>query len=303
LDDSECFHLSTAALDPATAADGCGLVVAGNLPRFEGWRVTVPSASRPDDDPADRTSSAGEFARRDAPPADAISLADLIADSGPLPPDAALECVQRLAEQLTTTGQTGSESLEPDDVLIDDDGGVWLRDRFTDELAARPVSERMDRLGRLLAFLATGDNHHLADGSVVDLATLPPPLSAVAGRLFSQNGSCYRDYADLARDAAVLRGTQANLAGLTNFGDETSLETTPLAVPVVEPARLAAASSAPATVAPDASAEVARHARQADKAAEEEAASSGSASIGMGLAIVIAVLLSAIVAFVLWRVL
>lgn len=260
--------------------------------------MTVPSVSRADDDSADRTSAAGEAARRHAAPADAVSLADLIADSGPLPADAALECVQRLAERLTTTGHTGSESLEPEDVLIDDDGGVWLRDRFIDEPAARPVADKMDRLGRLLVFLATGDNRHLADGSVVDIATLPHPLSAVAGRLFSRNGSCYRDYADLASDAAVLRGTRTNL---TNFGGESSLAGTSATVPVVEPARLA--SSQRPAVATDASDSALLHARQAEKAAEEQSPPSRSAPTGMMLAIVVALLLGAVTAFVLWRLL
>lgn len=170
--------------------------------------MTLPSASWPNERPPDRRGE-GDAADGDTPPAGAVSLADLIADSGPLPADAALECVQRIAERLTTTARSSGADLEPANVLVDDDGGVWIRKRNE---TARPDLDcdaspavNMNRLGRLLAFVATGDGAHLADGAEVDPAILPPPLSAVASRLFSRNGACYRSYADLARDAADLR--------------------------------------------------------------------------------------------------
>jgi len=178
--------------------------------------VTSPSVPRPGLDPTDPPRELDVLRSGDAPPADAVTLADLIADSGPLPADAALECVQRLAERLTLAPRVSRASLGPADVLIDDDGGVWLRDEeggLPVEPADHPP-DGMDRLGRLLAFLATGNGRHLVDGSACDAAELPAPLSTVAGRLFSRNGACYGSYAELASETAVLRGV-ASPAGIS----------------------------------------------------------------------------------------
>lgn len=169
--------------------------------------MTSPSVPRQGIDPSDPPRESDVLRSGDAPPTGAVTLAELIADSGPLPADAALECVQRLAERLTLTPRVSCESLAPSDVLIDDDGGVWLQ-QGDEGLATAPADRPrgMDRLGRLLAFLATGNDGHLADGSACNAADLPSPLSTVAGRLFSRNGACYGSYAELANEAAVLRG-------------------------------------------------------------------------------------------------
>lgn len=184
--------------------------------------MTHSPAPRPDDSTdvprrqadlvdADRTPA--------APPDGAISLADLIADSGPLPPDAALECVQRLAELLARLPIVPLHSLDPVHVLIDDDGGVWLRDApearpdadtpASDESVDIPRSATivgMNRIGRLLLCLASGELHSASGETDLGVSTLPGPLSTVAARLFSRNGSCYSTYADLATDAASMRG-------------------------------------------------------------------------------------------------
>lgn len=169
--------------------------------------MTSPSAPRPGTDPPDPPRASDSIRPGDAPPAEAVTLADLIADTGPLPADAALECVQRLAERLTLTPRFSCATLGPADVLIDDDGGVWLRpDMGTSAVSPGEMPTGMDRLGRLLVFLATGNGGHLTDGLNVDAAALPAPLSTVAGRLFSRNGACYGSYAELASDAAAARG-------------------------------------------------------------------------------------------------
>jgi hypothetical protein len=171
--------------------------------------VTLPSASSPNDRPRDSSGEADAPASDRSPPAGAVSLADLIADSGPLPADAALECVQRIAERLTNATRASCARLEPADVFVDDDGGVWINDEHNPTSLDPPPGvlpiNGMDRLGKLLAFVATGDGSHLTDGAKVDPASLPPPLSAVASRLFSRNGACYRSYADLAHEVAKLR--------------------------------------------------------------------------------------------------
>ena len=171
--------------------------------------MTLPSASSPNERPLEDRGEGDAVAAAFAPPAGAVSLAELIADSGPLPADAALECVQRIAERLTNAGRPSCAALAPGDVFVDDDGGVWLRDsvetgRVDAERDGQPLTG-MNRIGKLLAFVATGDGAHLTDGAKVDPATLPPPLSSVAYRLFSRNGACYRTYADLAHDIAQLR--------------------------------------------------------------------------------------------------
>lgn len=175
--------------------------------------MTSPSAPRPGTDPPDPSRAAEEIRAGDAPPAEAVTLADLIADSGPLPADAALECVQRLAERLTLTPRFSCAALGPADVLIDDDGGVWLRPGMASAMESpSEMPKGMDRLGHLLAFLATGNGVHLSDCSTVNAAELPGPLSAVAGRLFSRNGAGYRSYAELASEAADLRGVVLSAA-------------------------------------------------------------------------------------------
>lgn len=178
--------------------------------------MTLPSASWPNEHPPVPRGEGDAADGLRSPPAGAVSLADLIADSGPLPADAALECVQRIAERLTTTARSSGADLEPANVLVDDDGGVWIRESAeTHRIDWDGVSPPpgMVRLGHLLAFVATGDGAHLTGGVEVDPATLPPPLSKVATRLFSRNGACYRSYADLARDAADLRRESSNAAG------------------------------------------------------------------------------------------
>lgn len=182
--------------------------------------MTSPSAPRQGTDPPDPSRPAEEIRAGDAPPVEAVTLADLIADSGPLPADAALECVQRLAERLTLTPRLSCAALGPADVLIDDDGGVWLRPGMPAAMeSTSEMPKGMDRLGHLLAFLATGNGGHLSDGSTVNAAELPDPLSAVAGRLFSRNGACYRSYAELASEAAVLRGGVLPIAAPTVAAD------------------------------------------------------------------------------------
>jgi hypothetical protein len=178
--------------------------------------VTLPSASRPGllpTEPPRRPAvedAAGEAVGSSArPPAGTVTLADLIADAGPLPADAALECVQRLAERLARTPACTCATLGPADVLIDDDGGVWLRPETGEPSAAGhacSVADGMNRLGRLLAFLATGEACHLDDALAVAASDLPVPVSTVAGRLVSRNGACYHSYAELARETAALRG-------------------------------------------------------------------------------------------------
>ncbi len=150
--------------------------------------MTLPSASWPNERPPDPDGEGEAAPGPLTPPDGAVSLADLIADSGPLPADAALECVQRIAERLTVVAHPFRSHLAPADVLVDDDGGVWIRESAApgalDLNRSASRSAEMDRLGRLLAFVATGDGAHLADGAVIDPATLPAPLSTVASRLF-----------------------------------------------------------------------------------------------------------------------
>lgn len=175
------------------------------FPRSEGFCVTSSSAHRPGAAPCETSSGSVEPA---GPPSDAVTLGDLIADAGPLPADAALECVQRLAELLDEAPNVNCAVLGPGDVLIDDDGGVWLTRRFADDPSGKIAASqpaRMDRLGRLLAFLATGENGHLSEGFTVETTSLPSPIATIAAKLFARNGMCYQSYAELARDAADLR--------------------------------------------------------------------------------------------------
>jgi hypothetical protein len=232
--------------------------------------VTSSSGSRSGfDPPAEWRGPAGPEGATAAPPESAVPLSDLISDAGPLPPDAALECVQRLAERLTHTPAFSCGTLAPADVLIDDDGGVWLRQaplKATGPLKAVPP-EGMDRLGSLLAFLVTGDVRCVSENATAE--ALPVPLSTVAGRLFSRNGTCYASYAELARDAAILRGVAP--------------------APHVEDAVRAGASEANQT-------------RQAsvDTADETKLASETSGTkLGATVAVILAV--SAAVAFAIWQ--
>lgn len=142
-----------------------------------------------------------------AAPSDAVSLNDLIADSGPLPADAALECVQRLAVLLDGLPHVRCDSLSPNDVLIDDDGEVWLNRSPSAESdpATEPHPARLDRLGRLLAFLTTGDNDHLSSPFTLETTSSPSPIATVAAAHFARQGVCYCSYAELARDAAGIK--------------------------------------------------------------------------------------------------
>jgi len=227
------------------------------------------------------------------PPASAVSLADLIADSGPLPADAALECVQRIAERLTSAHPTCAH-LEPADVLVDDDGGVWIRQSREpgridlDRGVSRP--EGMDRLGRLLAFVATGDGAHLADGAEVDPSTLPPPLSTVAGRLFSRNGACYRSYADLARDAAHLR----QVANEDSLQEEPTSPVTAIGEPVTASAPVPSVVAADESFADESLANVTAPAKRPPPEAGRSR---------LALAMLIVFLLALGVAFVVWQLL
>jgi hypothetical protein len=197
--------------------------------------------------------------------------------------------VQRIAERLTAVAHPFRSDLAPADVLVDDDGGVWIRESAAagslDLNRSASRSAEMDRLGRLLAFVATGDGAHLADGAEFDPATLPPPLSTVAGRLFSRNGACYLSYADLARDAADLR--QISSDALVEEQSEPSL--------VVEDEPLVAHDSSPIVAAADASLV------RVDTPAVETASHDGSPRLVVTMLVVF--LLAAGVAFVIWQLL
>lgn len=182
--------------------------------------MTQPTASRPGDDsrstarcPAD----SDDPTTRPGPPSGAMTLADLIDDSGPLPADAALECVERLAELLDRTPPAANRPIDATHVLIDDDGGLWLQElAVSPESASHPTGplgddvsigpDGMNRLGRLLIYLLSGDARDLADDPPPNAATLPAPVSTFTARLFSRNGSGYGSYADVAADAANVRG-------------------------------------------------------------------------------------------------
>lgn len=256
--------------------------------------MTLPSASSPNEPPLPHGGERDAVAGENSPPAGAVSLAELIADSGPLPADAALECVQRIAERLTHAPRASCTSLEPGDVLVDDDGGVWIRDSpHSAGVDLERDAQRfhdMNRLGKLLAFVATGDGSHLTDGAKVDPATLPPPLSQVAIRLFSRNGACYRSYADVAREVARLRivGSEANFereasATVASDGDHADAGE---AVPVVEAGGPRREIGAPEEVVTAA-------------ANEEPPERNPRFAIAMALVVV----LGAVVAFVLWQLL
>jgi hypothetical protein len=258
--------------------------------------VTLPSASSPNDRPRDFSGDADAPASDRSPPAGAVSLADLIADSGPLPADAALECVQRIAERLTNATRASCADLEPADVFVDDDGGVWIDDERTSAPLDPPPDvlpiNGMDRLGKLLAFVATGDGSHLDDGAKVDPATLPHPLSGVASRLFSRNGACYRSYADLAREVARLR-----VIG----GDNTALQSDAAAITAreqrhAEPAEVTPMLSVPAST-------TTRVATPAADNAPESHSEPAESNPRFGIALAVVFVLGALVAFVVWQLL
>ncbi|MGC1275667.1 MAG: hypothetical protein WBC44_18310 [Planctomycetaceae bacterium] len=221
--------------------------------------MTLSPAPRPDDPTATSRCEADlvDAARSTAAPPDgAITLADLVADAGPLPPDAALECVQRLAELLSRLPAVSRHSLDATHVLIDDDGCVWLRDSPDSEPGtATPLANEsadgpqpatidgMNRIGRLLVCLVSGDLRHQSDGPALEAATLPAPLAMVAARLFSRNGSCYSTYAELATDAAAVRGVGSQTAAAS-----TVRESQPAKPPAKAPTEpLTTTGSRPAT--------------------------------------------------------
>ncbi len=179
-------------------------------------------------------------------------------------------------------------------MLIDDDGEVWLRDPSANEPLQRATTELtddMDSLGRLLAFLSTGNGGHLDAGSVVDVATLPPPLPTVAGRLFSRNGSCYRSYAELAREAAALRGLQVELA--------TPLKETAAVDVSFEPEHPPLAAAARDVTEP-----LPMHSESIAADRREESEESPQADVGdrnwLGVAVLVLLVLGALAAYAAW---
>jgi hypothetical protein len=285
--------------------------------------VTSPSAPRPGFVPPEPLSHAAEpdeaGRTRCEPPAGAISLAELIAESGPLPADAALECVQRIAERLTVLTDWHGGDLGPSDVLIDDDGDVWLRDGPESEPRSQPRDpsrKEMDHLGRLLAFLSTGNGAHLAMDADVDASLLPPPVSVVAARIFSRNGTCYRNYVELARDAAALRGTVPTLEPKATTV-EAARETEPLPPEPLPPEPLPPEPLSPESLLPEEDAasavtekpassdelsdELTEHERRQSEALSTPAESGGGGWLAAGVALAVAA--GAAVGYLLWQML
>jgi hypothetical protein len=292
--DGERF--AAAASGIVSLRDNGDLVRKGLTPSLEGWHVTLPSASSPNDRPRDTGGEADAPGSDRSPPAGAVSLADLIADSGPLPADAALECVQRIAERLTNATRGACAHLEPADVFVDDDGGVWIDNDGTPGSLDPPLEvlpiNGMDRLGKLLAFVATGDGSHLDDGAKVDPATLPPPLSGVASRLFSRNGACFRSYADLAREVARLR-----VIG----GDNTAFQNDAPAITAREQRHAEPAETTPlpsVTAAP-----TTRLATPAADSVPESHPEPAESNPRFAIAMAVVFVLGALVAFLIWQLL
>ena len=136
----------------------------------------------------------------------AITLRELIADAGPLPIDAALECFQRVAERLDNDPGQAESPLGPSQILIDDNGDVWLGSPSSNgrsiPAAERPSRRVLDELAYLLTYLTSAG----ADDTQSDSQGSGPPLvSALAGRLSSREEEVYASYAAIAADVAKVR--------------------------------------------------------------------------------------------------
>lgn len=146
------------------------------------------------------------------PPSEAVSLSDLIADAGPLPTDAALECIQRVAERLRDDPTCRADSLAPSDIWIDDNGEIWLNRRPENDHAlgnhSTPTRHVLEHLARLAAFLTTANGNHLR-GDFSESGGLPPAIAILAERLIARDRPLgYDSYAALVADTARLREAQ-----------------------------------------------------------------------------------------------
>lgn len=146
------------------------------------------------------------------PPSESVSLSDLIADAGPLPTDAALECIQRVAERLRDDPRCCTESLVPSEIWIDDNGEIWLHRQSEEDLGGTnrdgPTRPVLEHLARLAAFLTTANGNHLR-GDFSESGNLPPAIATLAERLIGRDRSMgYESYAALVADTARLREAQ-----------------------------------------------------------------------------------------------
>ena len=146
------------------------------------------------------------------PPSESVSLSDLIADAGPLPTDAALECIQRVAERLRDDPRCCTELLVPSEIWIDDNGEIWLHRQSEEDLGGAnrdgPTRPVLEHLARLAAFLTTANGNHLR-GEFSESGNLPPAIATLAERLIARDRPMgYESYAALVADTARLREAQ-----------------------------------------------------------------------------------------------
>lgn len=175
--------------------------------------------------PAPRTVSTASSGEVRSPivsgePAGAVTLRELIAESGALPCEAALECVQRIAERLQ--GNSWPPPLDPSQILVDEDGEIWLGPNSPPGEQPDPAGAAGDRAGqelaRLLAYMATADEPCLSEESHFGKVPLPAPIDDFVGRLSSVDQHDSWSYEAIAGEAARLRNspTSAVSQGLEN---------------------------------------------------------------------------------------
>ena len=167
--------------------------------------MTSSPASRVDQASADSAASPDVSEDSSA----AITLCELIADAGPLPIDAALECFQRVAERLDDDPGQAESPLGPSQILIDDNGDVWLgspsSNGRSDVGAEHPSRRVLDELAYLLTYLTNAADDDPQSHQQGSRPSCPQSVSALGARLSSREEDVYASYAAIAADVAKVR--------------------------------------------------------------------------------------------------
>jgi len=143
-----------------------------------------------------------------------LTLDELVSETGPMPWDAGLECVQKIAEILADADDDLVDRLSianPSAVLIDDDGNVRVC------LAADELQNNDGRSHDLSALLQFATGRQPA----------PTPEYATIGRLIEER-FCRRtlpaEYRLLIERISVVQGSEVHPAGCSNAETEPSAE-------------------------------------------------------------------------------